>query len=159
MERGKKAASPQEDPESPFSFKASFGLQETTPRLQIDLLFSPLLPSVCNLTCSMGRVNAECDACMCEEHLLQGKVSLQDGAPAAGAAVYLQGKATKPLTVAGGNGLFQIPGVCPDGRTVLQIKKANYVTALATVPESARKRLRVFLKRAGKELLGVFRQT
>ncbi|KAJ6662852.1 hypothetical protein lerEdw1_011056 [Lerista edwardsae] len=108
--------------------------------------------SACNLTCSMGRVNAECDACMCEEHLLQGKVSLQDGAPAAGAAVYLQDKATKPLTVADSEGRFQIPGVCPDGRTVLQIKKSNYLTALATVPESTRNTssLHIYLKRAGK---------
>ncbi|XP_053128675.1 cartilage intermediate layer protein 1 [Hemicordylus capensis] len=108
--------------------------------------------SVCNLTCSMGHVNAECDACMCEEHLLHGKVSLPDGAPAAGASIYLQAKKTKLLTISNKEGEFQIPGVCPDGRTVLHIKKAKYAAALATVSEGSENSssVHVHLKRADR---------
>uniref|UniRef100_A0A8C0H5E3 Cartilage intermediate layer protein n=1 Tax=Chelonoidis abingdonii TaxID=106734 RepID=A0A8C0H5E3_CHEAB len=72
-------------------------------------------PGGCNLTCSMGRVNAECDSCMCEDHVLHGMVSLADGAPAAEATVYVQSGTLKLLTESNSNGGFRIPGVCPDG--------------------------------------------
>uniref|UniRef100_A0A8D2LUR6 Cartilage intermediate layer protein n=1 Tax=Varanus komodoensis TaxID=61221 RepID=A0A8D2LUR6_VARKO len=95
------------------------------------------LPAACTVTCPLGRENADCSGCTCEEHTLYGKASLQDGVPAAGAAIYLQAQPAKLLTVADANGLFQVPGVCPDGRTVLQVKQPNYATALVTVTESA----------------------
>nr|XP_028561588.1 cartilage intermediate layer protein 1 isoform X1 [Podarcis muralis] len=108
--------------------------------------------SVCNMTCSMGHVNAECDTCMCEEHLLRGKVSLQGGGPADGAAISLQTKPTKLLTVTDSNGEFQVPGVCLDGKTALQIKKPNYKTALVIVPESSGRSssVHIHLERAEK---------
>nr|XP_060611599.1 cartilage intermediate layer protein 1 [Anolis sagrei ordinatus] len=108
--------------------------------------------SVCNLTCSMGRVNAECDACMCEENLLRGKVSLPDGAPAVAASIYLQAKATKLLTITDDNGAFHIPGICPDGKTTLEIKKPRYRTALVTVPANPGRSslVQVHLKRSEK---------
>ncbi|XP_077174409.1 cartilage intermediate layer protein 1 [Paroedura picta] len=108
--------------------------------------------SVCSLTCSTGRVNAECDACMCEDHVLHGKVSLPNGAPAAGAAIYLQAATPKLLTVSDGDGTFRVPGVCLDGQAVLQVKKPKYRTALVTVPESPRgsSSVHVRLKKADK---------
>ncbi|KAG8145190.1 hypothetical protein E2320_013554 [Naja naja] len=90
---------------------------------------------VCNMTCSRGWVNADCSACFCQEYLLHGTVALQDGAPAAGARLYLQAKPSKFLTESGHNGAFEVPGVCPDGKTTLQIKKSKYATAVITLSE------------------------
>lgn len=100
-------------------------------------------PPACNITCPMGHVNADCDTCMCEDATLHGKVSLEDGSPAADARVYLQTKKLKLLTVADNRGMFRIPGVCPDGKNTLKIKKAKYATATVTVPESNRRNLAI----------------
>uniref|UniRef100_A0A7M4DV40 Cartilage intermediate layer protein n=1 Tax=Crocodylus porosus TaxID=8502 RepID=A0A7M4DV40_CROPO len=89
----------------------------------------------CNITCTMGHVNADCDACMCEDHVLHGMVSLPDGAPATDAAIYLQSKEMKLLTRSDRKGKFWIPGVCPDGKNILKIKQAKYATATITVPK------------------------
>lgn len=99
----------------------------------------------------MGRVNADCDACMCEDVTLHGKVSLEDGSPAADARVYLQAKKLKLLTTADNKGTFRIPGVCPNGKNTLKIKKAKYATAAVTVPETNRRNLalQVRLQRSG----------
>ncbi|XP_030312660.1 cartilage intermediate layer protein 1 isoform X3 [Calypte anna] len=108
--------------------------------------------SACNISCPMGRVNADCDACMCEDTTLHGKVSLEDGSPAADARVYLQAKKLKLLTMADNRGMFRIPGVCPDGKNTLKIKKAKYATSTVTIPESTRRNLgiQVKLQRSGK---------
>lgn len=108
-------------------------------------------PPACNITCPMGRVNADCDTCMCEDATLHGKVSLEDGSPAADARVYLQAKKLKLLTTADNRGMFRIPGVCPDRKNTLKIKKAKYATATVTVPESNRRNLaiQVQLHRSG----------
>lgn len=108
-------------------------------------------PPACNITCPMGHVNADCDTCMCEDATLHGKVSLEDGSPAADARVYLQAKKLKLLTMADNRGMFRIPGVCPDGKNTLKIKKAKYATATVTVPESNRRNLaiQVQLHRSG----------
>lgn len=102
----------------------------------------------------MGRVNADCDACMCEDVTLHGKVSLEDGSPADNARVYLQANNLKLLTTADNKGTFRIPGVCPDGSNTLKIKKAKYTTAAITVPETNRKNLalQVQLKRSGRTI-------
>ncbi|NXX10676.1 CILP1 protein, partial [Podargus strigoides] len=107
----------------------------------------------CNITCTMGRVNADCDACMCEDATLHGKVSLEDGSPATDARVYLQAKKLKLLTTADNRGMFRIPGVCPDGKNILKIKKAKYATATVTVPESNRRNLAIHvqLQRSGSK--------
>uniref|UniRef100_A0A8C8VQ90 Cartilage intermediate layer protein n=1 Tax=Pelusios castaneus TaxID=367368 RepID=A0A8C8VQ90_9SAUR len=81
----------------------------------------------CNFTCSMGYVNAECDACMCEDHVLHGMVFLPDNTPAAAAAVYVQSENLKLLTESDSDGGFRIPGLCPDGKNVLKIKKPYIV--------------------------------
>nr|XP_006129247.1 cartilage intermediate layer protein 1 isoform X1 [Pelodiscus sinensis] len=106
----------------------------------------------CNLTCSMGRVNAECNACMCEDHVLHGRVALADGMPATEATVYLQSENLKLLTETDSNGGFRIPGMCPDGKNILKIKKVRYATATVPVPESTEKSsiIHVRLKRADK---------
>ncbi|KAM3828431.1 cartilage intermediate layer protein 1 [Vipera latastei] len=108
--------------------------------------------TVCNMTCSRGWENADCSACFCQDHLLRGTVSLQDGARAAGARLYLQAKPSKFLTESDHNGAFEVPGLCPDGKTTLQIKKSKYVTDVITLSESAENysAVHIYLKRAEK---------
>ncbi|XP_069481206.1 cartilage intermediate layer protein 1 isoform X2 [Ambystoma mexicanum] len=107
------------------------------PSVEGRLCEEPSCAAVCNLTCPTGRANAECDACTCEEHLFQGVVHLPDGAPAAGSAIYLQARQLAPVTVSDKQGQFQVRGVCPDGITILKIKKEKYSTISVTVPKSS----------------------
>nr|XP_015198795.1 PREDICTED: cartilage intermediate layer protein 1 [Lepisosteus oculatus] len=92
--------------------------------------------AACNLTCPMGRINAECDACMCEEHLLLGTVHTVGGLPAPGATLYRTGRSDKPLTLTDHNGHFRIPGVCPDGNSTLRVTLQGYSPKTLLVPFS-----------------------
>lgn len=85
----------------------------------------------------MGRANAECDACMCEDFVLHGVVSLSGGDPAVGATVYLQTKVLKMLTKTDSSGRFQVPGLCPDGKSKLKIMKAKFVPIVLTMPRTS----------------------
>lgn len=95
--------------------------------------------AACNLTCTMGKLNADCDSCLCEEYQLNGAVYLPDGAPAEGAIVYLQAQQLKHMTESDRLGQFSISGLCPDGNTMLKIKKEKYSTITFTVPKSSNK--------------------
>lgn len=97
----------------------------------------------------MGRVNAECDACMCEEHILLGSVRGAGGLTAEGAAILRFGKL---LTLTDHNGHFRIPGICPDGNTTLTVSLQGHATLSIMVPHSAEHTsvLSVQMKRAGK---------
>ncbi|KAG9352072.1 hypothetical protein JZ751_020485 [Albula glossodonta] len=89
-----------------------------------------------HVKCEMGKVNAECDACMCEDHLLLGSVRSAGGLPAPGASLYRPGSTPKLLTVADHNGHFRIPGICPDGNTTLTVRLPKHAPLTATVPRS-----------------------
>ncbi|MEE6503615.1 hypothetical protein FKM82_004874 [Ascaphus truei] len=90
----------------------------------------------CNISCPMGRASADCSVCECKDQMLHGTISLPDGAPAAGAKVYLNAKKPKLLTVADSSGRFQVAGVCPDSRSTLQMKLEKYSTAKVSAPKS-----------------------
>uniref|UniRef100_A0A3Q2PWK5 Cartilage intermediate layer protein, nucleotide pyrophosphohydrolase n=1 Tax=Fundulus heteroclitus TaxID=8078 RepID=A0A3Q2PWK5_FUNHE len=85
----------------------------------------------CYLHCVMGKVNADCDACMCEEHILLGSVRSAGGLIAEGAAILRSGKL---LTLTDHNGHFRIPGICPDGNTTLTISLQGHATLDVAVP-------------------------
>ncbi|KAL2077130.1 hypothetical protein ACEWY4_026634 [Coilia grayii] len=106
----------------------------------------------CDLQCTMGRVNGECDACMCEDHTLLGSVRSTGGLPAPGAAILRSGPQPKLLTVSDHNGHFRIPGVCPDGNSSLTVQLANHAPHDFIVPLSAERTsvLHVKLERAKK---------
>lgn len=87
----------------------------------------------------MGQVNADCDACMCQDFMLYGAISLPGGAPAPGATVYLLTKAPKMLTQTDGRGRFQVPGLCPDGKTTLKITKTKFAPVVLTMPKTGLK--------------------
>uniref|UniRef100_UPI00398F53D6 cartilage intermediate layer protein 1-like n=1 Tax=Pristiophorus japonicus TaxID=55135 RepID=UPI00398F53D6 len=109
-------------------------------------------PAGCELSCAMGRVNADCSRCMCEEHVLYGSVRLQDGAAASKATVQLWGASDTVLTVCDQEGKFRVPGLCPDGKTALKIKKAHYGAAIVTlsVTDSKMSTIEVKIKRSEK---------
>ncbi|XP_044085575.1 cartilage intermediate layer protein 1 isoform X3 [Neovison vison] len=98
-----------------------------------------LCPPACDLTCPMGQVNADCDACMCQDFMLHGAVSLPGGAPASGATVYLLTKKPKPLTKTDSSGRFRIPGLCPDGKSILKITKAKFAPIMLKMPKTSLK--------------------
>ncbi|KAK2853962.1 hypothetical protein Q5P01_006623 [Channa striata] len=90
----------------------------------------------CSLQCVMGKVNAECDTCMCEEHVLLGSVRGAGGLTAEGAAVL---RHNKLLTLTDHNGHFRVPGICPDGNTTLTVTLQGHATLKATVPNSSQR--------------------
>lgn len=96
----------------------------------------------------MGKVNADCDACMCEEHILLGSVRGAGGLTAEGATILRSGKL---LTLTDHNGHFRIPGICPDGNTTLTVSLQGHSTLSVVVPHSAEHTsvLSVQLKRTG----------
>ena len=108
------------------------------------------------MTCPMGQVNADCDACMCQDFMLHGTVSLPGGAPASGATVYLLTKTPKPLTKTDSSGRFRVPGVCPDGKSILKITKAKFAPIMLTMPKTSLKAATVNAEfmRAGTVLQG-----
>nr|XP_045372745.1 cartilage intermediate layer protein 1 isoform X2 [Camelus bactrianus] len=92
--------------------------------------------TACDLTCPMGQVNADCDACMCQDFVLHGAISLPGGAPASGATVYLLTKTPKLLTQTDSSGRFRVPGLCPDGKSILKITKTKFAPIKLTVPKT-----------------------
>ncbi|XP_029431383.1 cartilage intermediate layer protein 1 [Rhinatrema bivittatum] len=108
--------------------------------------------TACNMSCPMGRVDADCEGCVCEGHVLHGVVHLKDGAPAARASIYQRAKTLKLLTMSDNGGRFTVSGLCPDGNTILQIQKEKYSTATVAVPKSSSKAasISMIFKRAAK---------
>ncbi|XP_077569338.1 cartilage intermediate layer protein 1 isoform X2 [Stigmatopora nigra] len=109
----------------------------------------PECDAECSLHCTMGRVNAECDTCMCEDHILLGSVRGSGGLIGEGAAILVS---EKLLTLTDQNGHFRIPGLCPDGNTTVTIKLHGHATLRVIIPKSSERTtvLGIHLKRAEK---------
>lgn len=91
------------------------------------------LKKECTLKCVMGRVNADCDACMCENHMVLGSVRGAGGLTAEGATILRSGKL---LTLSDHNGHFRIPGLCPDANTTLTVSLQGHSPQSIVVPHS-----------------------
>ncbi|XP_061887002.1 cartilage intermediate layer protein 1 [Entelurus aequoreus] len=109
----------------------------------------PECQTECSMQCVMGKVNAECDTCMCEEHTLLGSARGAGGLIAEGAAILLS---KNLLTLTDHNGHFRIPGLCPDGNTTLTIRQQGHAPLNVVVPKSTERTsvLSVQLKREEK---------
>ncbi|XP_019722917.1 cartilage intermediate layer protein 1 isoform X1 [Hippocampus comes] len=119
------------------------------PKVERKECHGPECVTDCALHCVMGRVNAECNACMCEEHILLGSIRGSGGLIAEGAAIL---GSDKLLTLTDHNGHFRIPGLCPDGNTTLTIRLQGHATQSVLVPKSAERTtvVSVQLKRTDK---------
>ena len=108
----------------------------------------------CSLQCLMGTVNAECDACKCDEHILLGSVRGAGGLIAEGATILRSGKL---ITLTDHNGHFRIPGLCPDGNTTLTVSLQGHATLSIVVPHSTERTsvLSIQLKRAGTDICNI----
>ncbi|KAI4871923.1 hypothetical protein NFI96_002741 [Prochilodus magdalenae] len=106
----------------------------------------------CYLQCAMGKANAECNACTCQDHTILGSVRNSGSLPAPAAAILLSDKTPKLLTLTDHNGHFRVPGICPDGNTTLMIKMQNHAPLRVIVPLSSEHTtvLHVKLERAKK---------
>ncbi|KAM6979618.1 cartilage intermediate layer protein 1 [Aplochiton taeniatus] len=92
----------------------------------------------CTMQCEMGKVNAECDACMCQDHVVLGSVRSVGGPPIPGAPVLRTGSSSpKLLTLTDHNGHFRVPGVCPDGNTTLMVTFQGHAPRNVIVPLSS----------------------
>ncbi|XP_075063732.1 cartilage intermediate layer protein 1 [Mixophyes fleayi] len=88
---------------------------------------------VCNISCNMGKVSADCSFCECKNEVLFGKVTLPDGTPAAGVNVYLISKKPRVKAVSDAQGQFRAVGLCPD--TTLQLKLEKYAVVNVKIPK------------------------
>ncbi|XP_068603437.1 cartilage intermediate layer protein 1 [Brachionichthys hirsutus] len=88
----------------------------------------------CILHCPMGRANAECDSCQCEEHILLGSVRGAGGLSAEGATIARSGSL---LALSDHNGHFRIPGICPDGNATLTVSLRGHAPLRVLVAHSA----------------------
>ncbi|KAF7688100.1 cartilage intermediate layer protein 1 [Silurus meridionalis] len=104
----------------------------------------------CSLQCVMGRVNTDCNACMCKNHIVLGSVRRAGSLQAPGAAILLAGTSPKLLTLSDHNGHFRIPGICPDGNTTLLIKLQGHMPHQIVMPLTSEPTtvLHVMLERA-----------
>ncbi|XP_053573553.1 cartilage intermediate layer protein 1 isoform X2 [Bombina bombina] len=90
--------------------------------------------AVCNISCPMGTVSADCSVCECKSNVLHGIATLPDGTQAAGANVYLSAKKPKLLAILDPEGEFQVTGVCPGSTLKLQLEK--YSTINVKIPKT-----------------------
>ncbi|XP_034047443.1 cartilage intermediate layer protein 1 [Thalassophryne amazonica] len=122
----------------------------TGPKVEGKACSGPACPRTdCSLQCVMGRVNAECDRCTCEEHILLGAVRGAGGLVAAGAVIVRSGQL---ITLTDHNGHFRIPGFCPDGNNSLTISLQGHATVNIVVPHTVEHTsvVSIQLKRAEK---------
>ncbi|KAM4676622.1 cartilage intermediate layer protein 1 isoform 1-T2 [Discoglossus pictus] len=106
--------------------------------------------AACNMTCSLGSVSADCNVCECKAHVLHGTVTLSDGAPAAGANVYLSAKKPKLLGVSDVEGKFQAVGVCPESTLQLKLEKYSTITLKSPEANGTSSSIKVTFKRKEK---------
>ncbi|XP_067046091.1 cartilage intermediate layer protein 2-like isoform X3 [Acropora muricata] len=92
----------------------------------------------CRKICLKGTLNSACDACVCDDHKLTGRVQTSNNAPIAGAKVALSETPYKALARTDDKGFFTALNVCADANQELLISAAGFVPMklLATVSTS-----------------------
>ncbi|KAG8440758.1 hypothetical protein GDO86_006483 [Hymenochirus boettgeri] len=106
--------------------------------------------TVCDISCSTGKVNADCTMCVCKKHILYGTVTLPDGALAIGVNVYIITKKPKLVAVSDSQGKFQIVGLCPDSTIQLELEKYSLITLKIPDTNSTASAIKVSFKRKEK---------
>ncbi|KAL9962558.1 hypothetical protein ACROYT_G031666 [Oculina patagonica] len=90
-------------------------------------VIAKLVPNTdCSKTCTIGTLNAACDACTCDQHVLTGRVLTEDDAPLLEANISLVETPYTILAQTNASGFFTTLGVCA-GQQELLVTKAGFV--------------------------------
>ena len=105
----------------------------------------------CRKTCLKGTLNAACDACLCDDHVLTGRVQTTNNAPIAGAKVAFSETPYKALARTDEKGFFKALNVCADANQELLISAAGFVPVktVATISSSKTANVQVKLQTSG----------
>jgi len=105
----------------------------------------------CSKTCTIGTLNAACDACTCSHHLLTGRILTEDDAPLSDVNISLAETPYNVLAQTNVSGYFSALGVCT-GQQGLLVTKAGFVpvTQNATVLTQTTASITLKLEIAGK---------
>ena len=108
----------------------------------------------CLQTCIKGTLNAACDACTCDNHILTGRVQTKDGAPISEAKIALSETPYKVLAQTDDKGFFKALNVCTDAKQEFVISRDGFVPVKlkATVSSSTAANVKVQLEDAGIQL-------
>ncbi|XP_019647718.1 PREDICTED: cartilage intermediate layer protein 1-like [Branchiostoma belcheri] len=79
----------------------------------------------CSRVCTVGTLNAACDACMCDNHVLDGSVTDTRNAPLDGAEIYLAEKPWEVASTTNSTGRFALAGACSQG-TLILVRRGGY---------------------------------
>lgn len=115
----------------------------------------------CRKTCLKGTLNAACDACVCDDHVLTGRVETTNNAPIAGAKVALSETPYKALARTDEKGFFKALNVCADANQELLISIAGFVPmkTMATVSSSKTANVQVKLQESVPPIITVHPQS
>ena len=80
----------------------------------------------CSRNCTTGTLNAACDACTCDHHVLTGRVMTVDDSPLSEANISLAETPYNVITQTNVSGYFTTFGVCADEQELL-VTKEGYV--------------------------------
>ena len=105
----------------------------------------------CRKTCVKGTLNPACDTCICDDHVLTGRVQTTNNAPIAGAKVAKSETPYKALARTDDKGFFKALNVCADANQELLISAAGFVPVqiLAIVSSSNTSNVQVRLQNSG----------
>lgn len=81
----------------------------------------------CNKVCVKGTLNAKCDACTCEDHVLTGRVLTKKNAPLSEAEISLAETPYNVLAQTNATGFFTAFNVCADANQELLIARKGFV--------------------------------
>nr|XP_015220814.1 PREDICTED: cartilage intermediate layer protein 2 [Lepisosteus oculatus] len=86
----------------------------------------------CQRSCPEGGPSEDCARCVCEDHLLRGRVHTLTGVPVAGARVFLANRTRAVRARTDARGAFKISGVCSTAQTTVTIRREGF--APVTLP-------------------------
>ncbi|XP_078617534.1 cartilage intermediate layer protein 1-like [Branchiostoma floridae x Branchiostoma japonicum] len=101
----------------------------------------------CSRVCTVGTLNAACDACTCDDHVLYGHVTDTRNVPLEGCEISFAEKPWEVATTTNSTGRFVLWGACAQGARIL-VRRAGYfdetvdTTQVDSTTSSARVRLR-----------------
>ena len=108
--------------------------------------------SDCNRTCIKGTLNNECSACICDDHVLTGRVLSETNVPLSEANISLAETPYRVVAQTNISGFFTALNVCTDAQQELFITKTGFVPKKknATVLTSSTANVVARLEFAGK---------